>query len=147
MAIIFLGWLQPKKFYMLVIFGLPYSKIALRPLKNSQPVKSFGGKHVPTQLHFIPFSSLTPLQNGASILCNVSILLMLESGALDTMIANDCQALLFNYINNILVCGTPLFNLWHYDGEATLIFCLHMYWLRHIFQQLIHFKSWLKCLW
>jgi hypothetical protein len=31
----------------------------------------------------------------------------LESATLDTMLANDCQDLLFNYINNILVGGTP----------------------------------------
>jgi hypothetical protein len=72
---------------------------------------------------------------------------MLESAMMDTMLTNDCQDLLFNYINNILVGGTPLFNLWHYDGEATLIFCLPMYWLRHIFLQLFCFKSWLNFLW
>jgi hypothetical protein len=54
-------------------FGLPYSKIALRPLKNSHPVRSFRRKHVPTQLHFIPLSLLAPLPNGVSISCNVSL--------------------------------------------------------------------------
>jgi len=42
---------------------------------------------------------------------------------MDTMLANDCQDLLFKYINNILAGGTPLFNLWNYGGEVTLIFC------------------------
>jgi len=32
---------------------------------------------------------------------------MLKSATLDTMLANDFQDLLFNYINNILVGGTP----------------------------------------
>jgi hypothetical protein len=32
---------------------------------------------------------------------------MLKSATLDTMLANDCQDLLFNYINNILVGVTP----------------------------------------
>jgi hypothetical protein len=33
---------------------------------------------------------------------------------MNTMLANDCQALLFIYINNILVGGTPLFYSWKY---------------------------------
>jgi hypothetical protein len=32
---------------------------------------------------------------------------MLKSTMMNTMLANDFQALLFNYINNILVGGTP----------------------------------------
>jgi hypothetical protein len=70
MVVIFLGWLQPKKYYLSVIFGLPYSNIALRPLKNAHPVRSFRRKHIPTQLHFIPLSPSTPLQNGVLISCN-----------------------------------------------------------------------------
>jgi hypothetical protein len=34
-------------------------------------------------------------------------LLTLKSATLGTMLANDCQALLLNYINNTLVGGTP----------------------------------------
>jgi hypothetical protein len=71
--IIFLGWLQPKKFYVWFIFRPPYSKIASRTLKNSHPIKYFKGKHIPTQLHFILLSLSSPFPNGASILCNVSL--------------------------------------------------------------------------
>jgi hypothetical protein len=72
-GIISQGWLQPKKSYVSVIFGPPYSKTALRPLKNSHPVKSFRRKHVPTQLHSIQLSPSTPLLNGVLISCNVSL--------------------------------------------------------------------------
>jgi hypothetical protein len=72
-AMIFLGWLQPNFFYVSVIFGLPYSKIALRSLKHSYAVISFRRNHVPTHLHFIPLSSLASLPNGVSISCNVSL--------------------------------------------------------------------------
>ena len=42
---------------------------------------------------------------------------------MNTMLANDFQALLFNYINNKLVGGTPLLDLWRYGGYVALIFC------------------------
>jgi hypothetical protein len=59
-AVIFLGWLQPKFFYVPVIFGLPYSKIALRPLKNSHPIISFRRNHVPTQAPLHPIVVIDP---------------------------------------------------------------------------------------
>jgi hypothetical protein len=46
----------------------------------------------------------------------VYIVLMLESATMNTMLANDCQDLLFIYINNILVGGTPLLYSWQYGG-------------------------------
>jgi hypothetical protein len=52
-AVIFLGWLQPKFFYVPVIFGLPYSKIALRIVKKCPTCQIFQKKartH-PTPLH------------------------------------------------------------------------------------------------
>jgi hypothetical protein len=72
-VVIFLIWLQLRNLYMAVIFGLPYSNISLRALKNVHHVRYFRGKNVPTQIHFIPLSSSSPLQNGSSILCNVSL--------------------------------------------------------------------------
>jgi hypothetical protein len=51
---------------------------------------------------------------------------MLKSATMNTMLANDCQALLFNYINNKLVGGTPLLDLWRYGGYVALMFCLPM---------------------
>jgi hypothetical protein len=63
-------------------------------------------------------------------------LLTLKSTTLGTMLANDCQALLLNYINNTLVGGTPFVTYGTMAGEATLIFCLPMCWLRHKFYSL-----------
>jgi hypothetical protein len=53
-------------------------------------------------------------------------LLMLKNATMNTMLANDYQALLFIYINNKLVGGTPLIYLWHYGGYFALIFCFLM---------------------
>jgi hypothetical protein len=48
---------------------------------------------------------------------------MLKSATMNTMLTNDFQALLYIYINNKLVGGTPLLDLWHYGGYDALIFC------------------------
>jgi hypothetical protein len=45
---------------------------------------------------------------------------------MNTMLANDFQALLFIYINNKLGGGTPLLELWRYGGFVALIFCFLM---------------------
>jgi hypothetical protein len=42
--------------------------------------------------------------------------LTLKNAMMNVMLANDCQNLLFIYINNLLVGGTPLLDLWHYGG-------------------------------
>jgi hypothetical protein len=51
---------------------------------------------------------------------------MLKNTTMNIVLANDCQALLFIYINNKLVGGTPLLDLWHNGGYVALIFCLTM---------------------
>jgi len=72
-VIIFLGWLQPRKSYVPIIFGPPYSKTVSMLSNNAHLVKFFKKRHVPTLLHCIPLFSSAPLQNGALILCNVSL--------------------------------------------------------------------------
>jgi hypothetical protein len=52
--------------------------------------------------------------------------LTLKNETMNTMLANDFQALLFIYINNKLVGGTPLLDLWHNGGYVALIFFLIM---------------------
>jgi hypothetical protein len=70
-AVIFLGWLQPRKAYVPVIFVPPYSKIVLRLSNDAHPVKFFTKSHAPTLLYCIPLLLLAPFPNGALILCNV----------------------------------------------------------------------------
>jgi hypothetical protein len=48
--------------------------------------------------------------------------LTLENAMLDTMLSNDFQALLFNYINNILVGGTPCLTYGTMMGKRHLYF-------------------------
>jgi hypothetical protein len=72
-AVIFLGWLQPRKSYVSVIFGPSSSNIVFRLSNDAHLVKFFKTRHAPTLLYCIPLSPSTPLSNGAFILCNVSL--------------------------------------------------------------------------
>ena len=54
-AVTFLGWLQPIKFYVPDTFGPPSSRIVWRPSKSAHPAKFFKTRHEPTLLRCIPY--------------------------------------------------------------------------------------------
>ena len=70
-AVIYLGWLQPRKSFTLVIFG-PWSlNISMKRLKNSHHVSSFIQRSSPTLLYSTPSFPLALSPNGGLILCIV----------------------------------------------------------------------------
>ena len=70
-VVIFLGWLQPRKSFVLGISGLQYSKIVMRWLRNSRPVNTSILKTTPTLLLYTLSLQLALLPNGVLILCIV----------------------------------------------------------------------------
>ena len=71
MAVIYLGWLQPRKSFMLAIFGLQYLNIVMRLLRNAHPINISIWKTAPTLLHYTPSLALALFPNGGSISCIV----------------------------------------------------------------------------
>jgi hypothetical protein len=72
-AVTFLGWLPPRKFYVLDTFGPPSSRIVWRPSKSAHLAKFFKTRHTPTLLRCIPLFPSAPFPNGALISCSVSL--------------------------------------------------------------------------
>ena len=72
-AVIYLGWLQPRKSFALAISVLLSSKTVMRLLRNAHPVNIFIQKSACTLLHYTPSLSLAILPNGGYISCIVSL--------------------------------------------------------------------------
>ena len=71
--VIYLGWLQPKKSFVLAIFGLLSSKIVMRLLRNSHLVNTFILKSAPILLRYTLSLPLALSPNGGLIICIVSL--------------------------------------------------------------------------
>ena len=72
-AVIYLGWLHPKKSFMLSISSLQYLNIVTRLLRNAHPVNIFIWKSALILLHCTLSLLLALLPNRGSIVCIVSL--------------------------------------------------------------------------
>ena len=80
-AVIYLGWLQPKKSFALAISGLPSSKTVMRLLINSHLVSTYILRSTPILLHYTPSLSLAHSPNGGLTSC---IVILPQLGGMST---------------------------------------------------------------
>ena len=71
--VIFLGWLQSRKSFVVGISGLWYLNIVMKWLRNSHPVNMFIQKITPTVLLYTPSLQLALFPSGVLILCIVRL--------------------------------------------------------------------------
>ena len=72
-AVIYLGWLHPRKSFKLAISGLLSSKTVMRLLRNAHLVNTFIPKGTLILLRYTPSLSLVHFPNGGLTLCIVSL--------------------------------------------------------------------------
>ena len=72
-AVIYLGWLYPRKSFALAISSIQSLKIVTRLLRNAHPLNISIRKITPTLLCYTPSLSLALSPNGRSITCIVSL--------------------------------------------------------------------------
>ena len=63
-AVIFLGWIRPRKSFALAISGPQYAKIVMILLRNAHPTNISIRKRTPTLIRYTPSLSLAFFRNG-----------------------------------------------------------------------------------
>ena len=72
-AVISVGWLQPRKFFTLGVYGLLSLKIVMKRLRNVHPFNTFIQKSAPTLLLYTPSLQLALFPNVVLILCIITL--------------------------------------------------------------------------